>query len=126
MGRVSRSLPLVIVLTAVTACTTWSRQSAPPAEVVSKHPGALVRVTRTDHSVITLRDASVANDSLVGTTDDKARLRVAMPVADVASVDTREVSAGRTAGLGVGVVGVVLAVAGIAAAIAMISLGSNL
>ena len=126
MGRASRSLPLVIVLAAASACTTWSHQHAPPAQVVSQHPGALVRVTRTDHSVITLRGAAIVNDSLVGTTDDSARLRVAMPVADVASVDTREVSAGRTAGLGVGVVGVVLAVAGIAAAIAMISLGSNL
>lgn len=126
MGRVSRSLPLVIVLAAVTACTTWSRQNAPPAQVVSQHPGALVRVVRTDHSVITLRGATVVNDSLVGITDDKARLRVAMPIADVASVDTREVSAGRTAGLGLGAVGVVLAVAGIAATIALLSLGGNL
>lgn len=126
MGRVSRSIPLVAVLAVVTACTTWSRQSAPPAQVVSQHPGALVRVTRTDHSVITLRGAAVVNDSLVGTTDDKARLRVAIPIADVASVDTREVSAGRTAGLGLGAVGVVLAVAGIAAALALASLGGQL
>jgi hypothetical protein len=126
MRRASRFFPLVIALAGVTACTTWSRQSAPPAQVVSQHPGALVRVTRTDHSVITLRNASVVNDSLVGTTDDKARLRVAMPVADVVSVDTREVSAARTAGLGIGAVGVVLAVAGIAATIALLSLGGNL
>lgn len=126
MGRASRSFPLVLVLAAVTACTTWSHQSAPPAQVVADHPGALVRVTRTDHSVLTLRDVAVTNDSLTGTTNDPARLRVAMPVADVASVDTREVSAARTAGLGLGAVGLLLAVAGIAAALALASLGGNL
>lgn len=126
MGRAPRSFALLPIVAVLAACTTWAHQSAPAAQVVADHPGALVRVTRTDHSVITLRDARVAGDSLVGTTDDKARLHVAMPVADVASVDTREVSAARTAGLGVGAVGALLAVAGIAAALALLSLGGNL
>lgn len=126
MGRAPRSFALLLVVAALTGCTTWAHQSAPPAQVVADHPGALVRVTRTDHSVITLRDVAVTSDSLTGTTNDTARLRVTMPVADVASVETREVSAARTAGLGVGAVGVVLAVAGIAAALALLSLGGEL
>lgn len=118
---------LALVATVVLpACTTWARQSEPPAQVVASHPGALVRVTRTDHSVITVRGAKVAGDSLVGTTSDAARLPVAIPMGDIASVDTRAVSGARTAGLGVGVFVGVLAVAGIAASLALLSLGREL
>lgn len=109
---------------ALPACTTWAHQSAPPADVVASHPDALIRVTRTDHSVITLRRAKLVGDTLVGTTDDNARLRVAVPLTDVESVDTRSISGTRTAGLGVGVFLGVLAVAGIAATIALLSLNN--
>lgn len=111
---------------ALAACTTWARQSAPPADVVASHPAALVRVTRTDHSVITIRGAQIVSDSVVGTTNDDARLRVAIPVADIETVETRAVSGARTAGLGAGIFLGVLAVAGIAATIALLSLGSEM
>lgn len=125
MPRTQPWLPLVIAATlALPACTTWARQSAPPADVVAKHPDALVRVTRTDHSVVTVRGAKVVGDTLVGTTDDDAHLRVAIPVADVEAVDTRAVSGARTAGLGAGVFLGVLALAGIAATIALLSLNN--
>jgi len=122
----SRSrLPLAVAAALVLpGCTTWARQSAPPAQVVASHPDALIRVTRTDHSVITVRGATVLGDTLIGTTDDDARLRVAIPVADVEAVDTRAVSGARTAGLGAGVFLGVLAVAGIAATIALLSLNN--
>jgi len=122
----SRSrLPLAVAAALVLpGCTTWARQSAPPAQVVASHPDALVRVTRTDHSVVTVRGATVVGDTLIGTTNDDARLRVAIPVADVEAVDTRAVSGARTAGLGAGVFLGVLAVAGIAATIALLSLNN--
>lgn len=125
MRRTHLWLPLMIAATiALPACTTWARQSAPPAQVVASHPDALIRVTRTDHSVVTVRGATVVGDTLVGTTNDDARLRVAIPVADVEAVDTRAVSGARTAGLGAGVFLGVLAVAGIAATIALLQLNN--
>lgn len=122
----SHWVPLLAACAALTfaGCTTWARQSEPPAEAVASHPGARIRVTRTDHSVITVRDARVVGDTLVGVTDDDARLPVALPVADVAAVDTRAVSGARTAGLGASVFLGVLAVAGIAATIALLSLSN--
>lgn len=122
----SRWSPLLAACAALTlgGCTTWARQSGPPARAVASHAGARIRVTRTDHSVITVRDARVLGDTIVGRTDDDARLRVAIPVADVASVDARAVSGARTAGLGAGVFLGVLAVAGIAATIALLSLSN--
>lgn len=127
MSRTHRWLPVVIVATlALPACTTWARQSAPPAQVVASHPDALVRVTRTDHSVVTVRDAKVVGDTLVGTTNDDAHLPVAIPVADVEAVDTRAVSGARTAGLGADVLVAAIAVVGVAAALAIASLGGEL
>lgn len=122
----SRWVPVLAACAALTlgGCTTWSRQSEPPAQAVASHPGARIRVTRTDHSVVTVRDARVVGDTLVGATDDDARLRVAVPVADIASVDARAVSGVRTAGLGAGIFLGVLAVAGIAATIALLSINN--
>lgn len=124
-SRWLRSLALV-TLAFSAACTTWSRQSEPPAQVVASHLGALVRVTRTDHSVVTVRDAHVVGDTLFGATNDDARLAVAMAIGDIESIDTRAVSGARTAGLGVGAVAAILAVAGIAAALALLSLGREM
>lgn len=124
-SRIWLSLTLAST-TLLAACTTWAHQSGPPAQVVASHPGALVRVTRTDHSVITVRGAQIANDSLIGTTNDSARLAVAIPVDEIESVDTRAVSGARTAGLGVGAFVAVLAAVGIAAALALASLGGEL
>src|SRR5690242_14886428 len=124
-SRWSCAVALVLVVS-LSACTTWSRQSNPPAQVVTSHPGALVRVTRTDHSVVTVRGARVVNDSLVGTTNDAARLPVSIAVSDVESIDTREVSGARTAGLGAGALLGIIAIAGIAAALAVASLGREL
>lgn len=119
-------LPVLAATLALPACTTWARQSAPPAQVIASHPDALIRVTRTDHSVVTVRGATVVGDTLVGTTNDDARLRVAIPVADIETVDTRTVSGARTAGLGAGVLVAAIAVVGVAAALAIASLGGEL
>jgi len=116
----------LVTLVVASACTTWSRQSAPPAQVVAGHPHALVRVTRADHSVVTVRDARVANDTLVGTTNDDAHIPVAIAVGDIESIDTRAVSGARTAGLGVGALVGIIAVTGIAAALAIASLGRQM
>jgi len=117
-------LPALAATIALPACTSWAGQSAPPAQVVASHPDALIRVTRADHSVVTVRGATVVGDTLIGTTNDDARLRVAIPVADVEAVDTRAVSGARTAGLGAGLFLGVLAVAGIAATIALLQLNN--
>ena len=107
-----------------TACHTWARQDG-TTEAVANAGSSPIRVTRTDHSVIELDHASIANDSLIGYTTDKSHARVAFPVADVTSVSTREVSPARTAGLAAGTVVGLLALAGLLVGIAFAQVWGN-
>ena len=73
------------------ACTTWSRQ--PVAE-----PGhdrffvGPVRVTRGDGSTAFLDNVTLGRDSVVGRRYDAERTRVAIPLAEVRSVEARRES----------------------------------
>ena len=95
-------LPLVLSLL-LSACMVWTAPAAAPA-AVSRANGQTVRVERTDHSTITVNRASVRNDSIVGVATDGSGAPVAIAMADVQGVSTRDVSPGRTLGA-VGLVG---------------------
>ena len=109
----------VTLLVSSMACRTWRTQSAPTEVTVADAGSGPIRVVRKDHSVIELRQASIAGDSLVGYAGDREKVRVAMPLSDVSTVSTREVSGGRTAGLAGGVLLGLVALTGILAAIAL-------
>ncbi|CAN5279441.1 hypothetical protein BH20GEM2_BH20GEM2_20380 [soil metagenome] len=98
------------------ACTSWSTTNAAPGEVIQENPQS-VRVTRTDRSVLVIQQPTVRNDSIVGFADE-GTTPVAVATADVERVETRKVSAKRTAGLGLGIGAGVIAVLGILTAIA--------
>ena len=115
--RVSAVVAACLVV-ASSACHSWARQDVTPQAAVADAKGH-VRVTRTDHSVIELRDAVIVRDSLIGTPVDDRNARSAIALSDIQSVSTREVSAGKTAGLAAGTVLGIIAVLGILTAVVL-------
>ena len=109
----------ISLLLGTSACRTWTRQDTTTQAAVASAKSGPIKVSRLDHSVIELRGASIAKDSLIGYATDKSDARVAIPLTDIASVSTREVSAGRTAGLAAGTVVGLIALTGLLAAIAL-------
>ncbi len=112
-----RALLLVLFCS---ACTSWQRQSVPVAADAPLQSRE-ARITRSDGAVYTLRGAYVEGDSLVGFTAADST-RVAIATAEIRAVETREFAAGRTVGLTAGVLLGLVAVVGIAAAVALSSL----
>jgi hypothetical protein len=96
--RVLATLPLLIHLS---ACHTWRTVPGPVGQQVSDERIRQARLTLTNHAQLTLRDVTVRHDSVIGFFGD-ARERRAVPVADVTSIDRRQVSAGRTTAAVVG------------------------
>jgi len=58
-----------------------------------------IRIARTDHSTIVLKDASVQNDSLIGTADDGSYARVAIPISEIRGVSEQRIDAPRSLAL---------------------------
>lgn len=86
---------VLFILLTVGACHSWSPTQVPaPARPLEGNPQE-ARVTRTDGSVILLRSPFVKGDTLVGFTDLRAAStadRVAIPVAEIRTVQTRKVN----------------------------------
>lgn len=96
MIRVRSQLIAIPLLTA--ACMTWDRQEA-PGTVLSHAEMKPNRIARTDHSTIVLKDASVQNDSLIGTADDGSYARVAIPISEIRGVSEQRIDAPRSLAL---------------------------
>ncbi|GAC1420276.1 MAG: hypothetical protein NVSMB53_19080 [Gemmatimonadaceae bacterium] len=60
-----------------------------------------IRITKTDHSVIRIKNPAIVSDSLIGIMADSAQVRVAIPLRDLSSIETSEINAGRTAAFGI-------------------------
>jgi hypothetical protein len=103
-----RRLAVLLVAFPLAGCQSWRRTSVAPGAVTALTGDHPVRVTRTDRSTFVLDRARVVGDSIVGETGRPAA-RVAVPISDVASVEERRVSAGRTLGAVAGGVGLVYA-----------------
>src|SRR4051794_18584634 len=105
-----RAVGAALLLTQLTACMTWrpvpaARDQQPGAEPISR-----ARVRLRGDAELSLRDVSVRSDSVVGYTESP-RERRAVPAVDVVSIDRRQLSVGRTAGLVVGAAAVITFVA---------------
>lgn len=96
--RVLVTLPLLIQLT---ACHTWRPVPEPVSQQASNEHIPQARLTLRSYAQLTLSDVTVRADSVIGFFGD-TRERRAVPVADVTSIERRQVSAGRTAGVVVG------------------------
>lgn len=88
-----------------TACQAWHTEDVSPQVALATLQPAKLRVTRTDGRSVVVQRPVLRGDTLVGIGDRQQEVRLALT--DVRQVATRGFSAGRTVGLGVGVVAVV-------------------
>jgi hypothetical protein len=89
--RALRAVAAALLGAQLSACTGWRQQPLPP----SPRTGSVgtARVTRSDQSVVLLRNVRIERDSLVGFGDEG---RVAIATAEVAQLDVRMVDTTRT------------------------------
>jgi hypothetical protein len=111
-----RTFPALLLVLSATGCHSWHAQAGPTPDAIAAQTGrGLVRVTRRDHGQLVLVGARVMGDSIVGQAGTPPQ-RTAVAMADVERIDTRATSAGRTAGLVLGVAVVAFAALLVAAA----------
>ncbi len=111
LARITR----LLLVSFVSACTSWQVGSPTPAQLVEReHPNA-VRVTRTDGTTLTLSAPAVRGDSLVGTVGvglarDDGVSTASVALADVRQLEVRRADTGKTLLAIVGVGGTFLVV----------------
>jgi type IV pilus biogenesis protein CpaD/CtpE len=108
---------LVLLLLSVSGCVSWGNQPTPAPSSSQRLPDP-VRVTRNDQSVLTLDDAAVSGDSIVGYAGSD-RVRTAVALADVRTMQARKTDFLATVGV---TTAITLAAIGIALTIALASL----
>ena len=101
-------------------CHTYAHVDTPEEATTRAGTGA-VELTRTDHSVLRVKRATVIGDSLVAVTDDTAESRVAVATKDIQSIAVREVSTGRSVALGGGIAVAAFATLLVIAAVALLA-----
>jgi hypothetical protein len=94
-----RSTFLILPLVLVSACTIWVAHPLSAARSGQADLSGTVRVFRLDHSILTLSGVTLSADSIVGMTQNRPPERVAVPLTDVQTLQTRDVSTLRTAAL---------------------------
>ena len=98
---------LLFLLLNLTACQTWQGvATTSPAGMIEATQPDRVRVTVRGEGEVELANPSVEGDQLVGTTTTRSGgsfepSDASVPLADVLMIEIRELSLGRTAGLGV-------------------------
>lgn len=108
-------LPLVV---SVSGCFSWGTQPVPEPSSSRRLPDPVL-LTRHDQSRLTLDDAVVSGDSIVGYAG-KDRLRIAVPLADVQTMQGQKTNFFATVGL---TTAVTLAVVGLAVVYVLSSWG---
>ena len=102
MRRRTPVVSLVLGITLLAACSSWHRTPS-AIEGVSHASSGEIRVTQLDGSMVRLVNASIVGDTVVGISPVTGA-RLAIPTSAVAYTETKEISVGRTALLGGGVV----------------------
>ena len=123
MPRPIRMIVAPAVIALVSGCTAW-HQNATPVEGVSRAKSGEIRVNRVDGSTVRLVNASIVADSVIGVSPVTGA-RIAIPTSAIMSTETKDVSGGRTALLGGGILLGVAAVTGILLIVALLSLGGS-
>ncbi len=108
-------LSLLLLVSYLSACTSWQVQSAPTTSVLTKYAGKDVRVTTVDGRRIKIQRPTVSADTVFGRGKDTTS--VAIPLPEVREVAVKRTDVPRTALLlvGIGVVGVIVTAAAICA-----------
>ena len=107
-----RMIGLMLLSTQLAACTTWRVQQLAPARLMTeRHPNS-VRITRADQTRLVIAQPTIVGDTLIGAAD-VTRLGAGKPlhvaVDDIRLIETRQVDAGRTIALFLGVPAVAIA-----------------
>jgi len=109
------ALAAILFALSTAACHSWRPQATPTPQSIEQMNGrSTVRILRRDRSLLVLAGPRVAGDSIVGTAGTPPQ-RAAVAMADVERIETRKVSAGKTAGLVAGIYGVAALVVVLAA-----------
>ena len=117
-----RAVCAALLLTQLTACTTWRRVPGTLDQRVGAEPIARARVRLRSGAELALRDVTVSSDSVSGLAGSP-RERRALPRADVVSIDQQQFSVGRTTAL---VVGAAAAITFVAAGLAIRDFGNSI
>ena len=101
-----RPLALLLLTLHLTGCQTWRPTTASPRELIGERQPSSVRVTLASREVIILEEPRLASDSIEGVITDASvdaddGLEAAVAQRDVASMEVRQFSLGRTLALGV-------------------------
>lgn len=91
-----RAVATVLLATvSLAACTTWRTERLPPRQSLANRDLKHVRITLADGTVTELRYPVLRNDTLWGRSELERQIKV--PVSDIRQVETRGLTAGRTA-----------------------------
>lgn len=96
-----RTVCVALLLMQLAGCMTWHVVPGTPEQQTGAQRISHARLRLRDGSEIQLHDVTVSADSVIGF-PGAGRERRAVPVADVASIERRQLSAARTAALVVG------------------------
>jgi hypothetical protein len=87
--RKSLCIPLICLVMLQVACRGWIEHPIVPDTGITTPQRGILRVTKNDGRVVTLRDSFITNDSIVGFPSGEARTRTAIARTDVARIETR-------------------------------------
>jgi hypothetical protein len=99
-----RAAAAAVLAAGTSGCVSWRVESVSPRELLRASDVPAVRVSRPDRSQVELYDPHLAGDSIVGHPTDRAIARVAIPLAQVQTIETRHHSLGKSllAGVAIG------------------------
>jgi len=87
--RKSVSILLMSVLILQVGCRGWIEKPIVPDTGIAIRQRGILRVTKTDGAVITLRDSFITNDSIVGFFADEPLRRATVARTDVTKIELR-------------------------------------
>ena len=94
----ARRVVAALLLVLVTACHSWQPTSVSPQRLIPEDQPSSVRVTLMNGETVTVKNATLRNDSIVGATDAGG---AAVASRDVRLFEVQRFSVGKTIGLGV-------------------------
>lgn len=112
------SLATALAVASLVGCSSFQRART-PGEGVARAKSGEIRVNKVDGSIVPLVNASIVGDSLIGISP-RTGARIAIPTSAIASVESKDIDAGRTALLGGGIILGLAAVAGVIALVAIV------
>jgi predicted small integral membrane protein len=87
--RKSLNILLITVLILQSGCRGWIEKPIVPDTGIAIPRRGLVRVTKSDRTVITLTDSFITNDSIVGFASDTSSAPTAIARTDVTKIEVR-------------------------------------